>query len=227
MGWSKGAKTTSDVVLKMPEILGLGISHYPSLSGRDETMAGILKSMMSNPTVPEAMKTPARWPEGMRAEWESDNGKAAATRHRKELVAWNRRAHEALDDFKPDFVLIWGDDQYENFREAACGSIMRVKSTQQQLGTTLLDYRTEASIAKALGGKAARQIAQGGVELLGAEGLSEDYLAEKWFRDSRIADIYEGAGEIQRILVARAVLGYKKGELSKFSFGPDSIEPPD
>jgi acyl-CoA dehydrogenase len=98
--------------------------------------------------------------------------------------------------------------------EAAWGSIMHVKWMQQQLGTTSLDYRTEASMAKALGGKAARQITQGCMELLGPEGLSEDYLAEKWFRDARIADIYEGAGEIQRILVARHVLGYKKGELS-------------
>jgi len=101
----------------MAEILGLGISHYPPLSGQDETMAGILKSMMSNPTVPDAMKTPAGWPEGMRAEWGNDDGKTAASKHREQLVAWNRRARKALDDFKPDFVLIWGDDQYENFRE--------------------------------------------------------------------------------------------------------------
>ena len=98
--------------------------------------------------------------------------------------------------------------------EAAWGSTMYVKWMQQKLGATSLDYRTEASMAKALGGKASRQITQGCLELLGPEGLSEDYLAEKWFRDARIADIYEGAGEIQRILVARAVLGYKKGELS-------------
>ncbi|MDP3661010.1 acyl-CoA dehydrogenase family protein [Phenylobacterium sp.] len=98
--------------------------------------------------------------------------------------------------------------------EAAWGTVMEVKWKQTQLGTTSLGYRTEASMAKAIGGKAARQITQGCLELLGPEGLSEDYLAEKWFRDARIADIYEGAGEIQRILVARDVLGYKKGELN-------------
>jgi hypothetical protein len=101
----------------MAEILGLGISHYPPLSGHDEAMASILKSMLTNPNLPEKLKESSGWPEGMRAEWASDNGKAAATRHREELLSWNRRARKALDDFKPDFVLIWGDDQYENFRE--------------------------------------------------------------------------------------------------------------
>ncbi len=70
-------------------------------------------------------------------------------------------------------------------------------------------YRVEASVAKALGGKVVRQINEGCLEILGPEGVSEEYLAEKWFRDVRIADIYEGRGEIQRILITRALLGYK------------------
>jgi LmbE family N-acetylglucosaminyl deacetylase len=101
----------------MAEILALGISHYPPLSGHDETMAGILKHMLQNPALPEKLKTPAGWPEGMRAEWGNDEGKSAATVHREKLVHWMRKARKALDDFKPDFVLIWGDDQYENFHE--------------------------------------------------------------------------------------------------------------
>ena len=38
-------------------------------------------------------------------------------RHRQDLVAWFARTRAALDAFKPDFVLMWGDDQYENFHE--------------------------------------------------------------------------------------------------------------
>ncbi len=94
--------------------------------------------------------------------------------------------------------------------QAAWGTIMRAKWKEQQLGEASYDYRTEASMAKALGARVARQITQGCLELLGPEGLSESYFAEKWFRDVRIADIYEGAGEVQRILVARDVLGYKR-----------------
>ncbi len=36
---------------------------------------------------------------------------------------------------------------------------------------------------------------------------------EKWFRDVRITDIYEGTGEIQRLIIARTLLGYSRDEL--------------
>ncbi|MBY8824334.1 acyl-CoA dehydrogenase family protein [Sphingomonas colocasiae] len=94
--------------------------------------------------------------------------------------------------------------------EAAWGVTMYAKWKQTQVGTPSYDYRTEASISKAIAGKAARTITQTCLDILGPEALSEHYLAEKWFRDVRIADIYEGAGEIQRVLVAREMLGYKR-----------------
>jgi len=102
----------------MGEILGLGISHYPPLSGRDEDMANIVRGRMTDPDVPSSAKDPANWPEAMRAEWGDDEGVAGATRHRAEMLRGLRKAREALDEFNPDFVLIWGDDQYENFRES-------------------------------------------------------------------------------------------------------------
>lgn len=101
----------------MAEILGLGISHYPPLAGHDERMSGILKMMLKNPELPEALRDPAGWPQGMREEWGDDEGTTSATAHRAKLVAEMRHVRQALDAFKPDFVLIWGDDQYENFKE--------------------------------------------------------------------------------------------------------------
>jgi hypothetical protein len=101
----------------MAEILALGISHYPPLTRQDDRMAGILERMLQNPDLPENLRTPDGWPEGMRAEWGSDKGATSAARHRADLVGWMRRTRAALDAFNPDFVLIWGDDQYENFRE--------------------------------------------------------------------------------------------------------------
>lgn len=102
---------------KLAEILTLGISHYPPLIGPDERMAYIFKRMLQNPNLPEELLNPQGWPAPMRTEWSTDDGAEAAGRHREELVGWMRRVRNTLDDFNPDFVLIWGDDQYENFRE--------------------------------------------------------------------------------------------------------------
>jgi len=101
----------------MADLLVLGISHYPMLIWPDKSMAGLLQKMLTNPNLPEELKTPAGWPEEMRREWSNDKGEAAAGLHRKEMMDWTRKARQALDEFNPDFVLIWGDDQYENFKE--------------------------------------------------------------------------------------------------------------
>ncbi len=80
-------------------------------------MAWILKRMLQNPQLPDELRTPAGWPAAMREEWGADEGKAAAARHREQHLVWLRKVRAALDAFKPDFIVVWGDDQYENFRE--------------------------------------------------------------------------------------------------------------
>ncbi len=72
----------------------------------------------------------------------------------------------------------------------------------------------EASISKAKGGEIARTATQRCLALLGSLGISQDHLLEKWFRDCRITDIYEGTGQIQRLIIARDILGYSAAELS-------------
>jgi acyl-CoA dehydrogenase len=72
----------------------------------------------------------------------------------------------------------------------------------------------EASIAKAKGGETSRIVTQRCLAILGAVGITTDELAEKWFRDCRITDIYEGTGEIQRLIIARQILEYSSAELS-------------
>jgi acyl-CoA dehydrogenase len=71
----------------------------------------------------------------------------------------------------------------------------------------------EASMAKLRAGDVVTKITQRAVEIMGPLGYSRDYLLEKWFRDAKISDIYEGTGQINRLIVARHVLGYSGKEL--------------
>lgn len=71
----------------------------------------------------------------------------------------------------------------------------------------------ESSVCKAKGGDVCRRGAQIAMELLGAIGITHDQLVEKWYRDSRITDIYEGTGEINRLVTARAILNYSSADL--------------
>src|SRR5262245_66503827 len=101
----------------MGAILGLGVTHYPPLAGQDEHMARILAGILQDPDLPAEVRRPEGWPEPRRREWAADQGLAAAHRHRDALVAGFRKVRRQLDDFGPDLVVIWGDDQYENFKE--------------------------------------------------------------------------------------------------------------
>ena len=101
----------------MSAFLGLGITHYPMIIGADKHMAGILRWTLQDPDIPASAKDPGNWPESMVAEWSDDDGTAAAAHHRKALRENLAKCRDALDEFQPDLVIVWGDDQYENFRE--------------------------------------------------------------------------------------------------------------
>jgi acyl-CoA dehydrogenase len=71
----------------------------------------------------------------------------------------------------------------------------------------------EASMAKAKAGLAVTKITQKAVELLGPLGYSKKLLVEKWMRDAKINDIYEGTQEINKLIVARRILDYPSSML--------------
>ncbi|GJQ51397.1 MAG: acyl-CoA dehydrogenase [Anaerolineaceae bacterium] len=71
----------------------------------------------------------------------------------------------------------------------------------------------EASMSKVRSGDICTKITQKVVEMLGPLGYSREFLAEKWMRDAKITDIYEGTGQINRLVVARQILGYSGAEL--------------
>ena len=71
----------------------------------------------------------------------------------------------------------------------------------------------EASMAKAKAGRVGSDVTLRCVELAGSVGYSEHDLLEKWARDSKILDIFEGTQQIQQLIVARRVLGKTSAQL--------------
>ena len=71
----------------------------------------------------------------------------------------------------------------------------------------------QASMAKAKAGRSVVDITLRCVELCGTVGYTEESLLEKWSRDSKILDIFEGTQQIQQLIVARRILGLTSAEL--------------
>ena len=71
----------------------------------------------------------------------------------------------------------------------------------------------EASMSKAKAGRIGNYITLRCVELAGTIGYTENDLLEKWARDSKILDIFEGTQQIQKLIIARRLLGLTSKEL--------------
>jgi acyl-CoA dehydrogenase len=72
----------------------------------------------------------------------------------------------------------------------------------------------EASICKCKAGRDMVWVCQKAVELMGPEGFSRKEMFEKWMRDSKIGDIYEGTQQIQKLVVARRIFDYGRDDLN-------------
>jgi acyl-CoA dehydrogenase len=64
----------------------------------------------------------------------------------------------------------------------------------------------EASMAKAYAARAAMRVCAEAVQILGAHGLERHQLVEKWYRDIKVFDIFEGTAQIQRVVIAKRIL---------------------
>jgi acyl-CoA dehydrogenase len=71
----------------------------------------------------------------------------------------------------------------------------------------------ESSMAKAKAGLAVTKITQKAVEIMGPLGYSRKYLLEKWMRDAKINDIFEGTGQVNMLITARRILNYSRDQL--------------
>ncbi|HSD90224.1 MAG TPA: acyl-CoA dehydrogenase family protein [Kofleriaceae bacterium] len=70
-----------------------------------------------------------------------------------------------------------------------------------------LDNVAEASMAKAHGARTAQYVTTRAMTLLGEEALEPGHPVEKWYRDAKIYDIFEGTGQIQRRIIAKSLTG--------------------
>ena len=70
-----------------------------------------------------------------------------------------------------------------------------------------ISFTKESSMAKLLAGETSVRVANEAVQIFGGYGFIKDYPVEKFYRDSKLCTIGEGTSEIQRLVIARRVLG--------------------
>jgi alkylation response protein AidB-like acyl-CoA dehydrogenase len=70
-------------------------------------------------------------------------------------------------------------------------------------------YTKESAMAKLFASEVAVRVANDGVQVFGGYGFTKDYPAEKFYRDAKLCTIGEGTSEIQRLVIARQLLGKK------------------
>jgi hypothetical protein len=101
----------------MGEILGIGTTHHPSLTGTDESFAQTWQRIINAPRIDPKWKDRKNWPAGMLDEVGNDMGLSAGQRYRERMWKNFRKQRQIIDEFAPDFIVIIADDQYENFKE--------------------------------------------------------------------------------------------------------------
>lgn len=67
-------------------------------------------------------------------------------------------------------------------------------------------YSKEAAMAKLFASEASHFVTHKGIQIHGGYGFTKEYDAERYYRDARITEIYEGTSEIQRLVIAAALL---------------------
>ena len=114
-------------------------------------------------------------------------------------------------------------DRPANVQPAAAARLVQMEADYQSaylltlraawLADNGIPNSCEASMAKAKAGRTCVDVALACVELCGATGYAETELLEKWARDAKILDIFEGTQQIQLLVVARRLLQLSSAEL--------------
>ncbi len=86
---------------------------------------------------------------------------------------------------------------------------LRAAWAKQQAAATGARFSTEASVAKLFASESAMYITHQAVQIHGGMGYSKEMPLERYFRDAKITEIYEGTSEIQRLVIARNETGLR------------------
>jgi alkylation response protein AidB-like acyl-CoA dehydrogenase len=78
-----------------------------------------------------------------------------------------------------------------------------------------LSHTEEGAKAKLFASEMARRQTAEAIQILGGYGYTKEFPVERYYRDAKITEIYEGTNEIQRLVIARSILGLKQRELAQ------------
>jgi acyl-CoA dehydrogenase len=124
-----------------------------------------------------------------------------------------RAAHEAARDFVRDnYVLGRPLPRYAMLAAMLADQARLVDAARLMcwragwMADEGLPNAKEASMAKAYAARAAMRICEQAVQLLGAHGLERARFVEKWYRDIKVFDIFEGTAQIQRVVISKRIL---------------------
>ena len=90
----------------MGEILGIGTTHYPGLTGTDEGLCSIWQRIINAPRIDPSWKDEVNWPDGMSEEIGADKGLSSAGEYRQRMWDSFQNQRKIIDDFDPDFIVI-------------------------------------------------------------------------------------------------------------------------
>jgi len=104
----------------MPEILGLTISDFPFLRLKPQYMSNVVQGNIARGWLNKPhLKEPSNWPRKMREAWAQDQGSAAGKIAQEIQIEQFRKIRSALDDFQPDFIVMFFRELGETFQAFA------------------------------------------------------------------------------------------------------------
>ncbi len=118
-----------------------------------------------------------------------------ATKYAKERIQFN----QPITNFQAIQWMI-----AESYTELEAARLLLMRAAYQKENTDF--FARESSMAKYFATEAAEKACRNAVQMLGGYGYSDEYPVERYTRDTRVASIYEGTNEIQRLIIARDIL---------------------